>query len=61
MDGGLYQTDSDIKTKAFLAELANLSRKHGLAISGDPVLFVMEPEDFHAAYTIDDESKLTLV
>jgi hypothetical protein len=45
---------------AFLAELSELSAKHGIAIGGDAVLFVMEREDFSYAYHVDDESKLTL-
>ena len=44
----------------FLAELTELSAKHGIAITGTPVLFVMEREDFSYAYRIDDGCNLSL-
>ena len=48
------------RTKEFLAELTELSVKHGIGITGAPVLFLMEQEDFAATYTIDAESNLSL-
>lgn len=47
---------ADVDT--FLAELTELSRKHGLGITGEAVLFVMEYDDNPHAYHMDDESRL---
>ncbi len=60
MDGGHRQPDVMAKTQAFIADLTELSAKHGIAITGEPVLFVMEREDYGFSYRIDDESKLSL-
>ena len=44
---------------AFLAELAELSRRHGIAIADGADLYVMEPEDFARSYQASDDSVLT--
>jgi hypothetical protein len=44
----------------FANELTVLSHKHGIAITGKPVLFVMEQDDLSLAYEVDDESNLSL-
>ena len=45
---------------AFTRELADLCRKYGLGITGNPTLFVMEPVDNQLEYHVDDESNLSL-
>ncbi len=47
------------RANAFLAGLTKLSVQHGVAITGTPVLFMMEQEDYDSAYSIDDESNLS--
>lgn len=41
---------------AFLRDLTELSRKHKIALSGEPILFEMEPEDMATEYRCDDDS-----
>jgi hypothetical protein len=60
MNGSRIRPAETAKTQAFLTELTELSRKHGVAIGGEPVLFLMDWEDRASAYAIDDESKLSL-
>lgn len=43
----------------FLTELTELSIKHGIALVGTPVLFIMEKGDYDYTYSIDDESNLS--
>ncbi len=45
---------------AFLAELTHLSRAHGIAISGNPELVLMDPEDAALSYKADADSRLSL-
>jgi len=49
-----------MNTDAFLIELSNLCRKHRVGISGQPIIYVLEPEDFGFDYSIDAESRLCL-
>ena len=51
--------DMERQTAAFLADLSELSYKHGVAIAGTPVLFVMGREDYESAYSLDEESNLS--
>ena len=44
----------------FLRDLSDLSRRHGLALTGDITLFVMEPDDFGLSYQADAESAVSL-
>lgn len=49
------------KTHAFLGELTALSRKYGVGINGEAVLFLLQTDsesDYETAYTIDGESRL---
>jgi hypothetical protein len=46
------------KVAAFARELSELCRKYGLAISGDPTIFVMEPGDYAINYGVNEASKL---
>lgn len=58
MDGStIQQTD---KTKAFLSELTQLSRKYGLAIGDNCIIFDMEYEDHGLSYTLSPDSALFL-
>lgn len=50
----------DSQADAFARELAMLSRKHQIGITGRPVLFVMEEEDRMLAYEVDNESNLLI-
>jgi hypothetical protein len=45
---------------AFTAELSDLCRKHGLGITGQPTLFVMERDDYAHNYIVGDDSSLVL-
>lgn len=54
------ETETSVSATAFAAELTELSLKHGIAIAGSPMLFVMEPEDRLYAYRVNGESRLTL-
>lgn len=47
------------RTEEFLAVLTRLSIEHGIAIGGQPVLFLMEREDYDSGYRIDAESNLS--
>ena len=47
------------KANAFLEALTQLSVQYGVAITGTPVLFMMEREDYSSAYSIDAESNLS--
>ncbi len=44
----------------FASELSELCRKHGLAIAGQPELFIMERDDYQLIYKVDDQSRLIL-
>lgn len=41
---------------SFLRDLTELSRKHKIALNGEPVLFEMEPVDMSLEYRSDDDS-----
>jgi len=59
MDSIDARPDAATKASAFIAELTELSAKYGIALSGKPVLFVMQPEDFAFSYRMDNESNLS--
>lgn len=59
MDGTSHVTATRADTDAFLAALTDLSVKYRVGITGDAVLFQLEPEDLPYSYQIDDESNLT--
>lgn len=44
--------------RAFLWKLSELSRQFGIAICGDPQLFLMDPEDYWFDYAADGGDKL---
>lgn len=46
----------DNSTEYFLQALTKLSKKHGFALAGGPVLFVMEGTDFASSYKMDDKA-----
>ena len=54
------EPETAIHARQFLNELTELSSKHGIAITGEPVLFVMEPEDRQFSYRMDEQSRVTL-
>ena len=54
------QNATDRQIATFLGELTALSAKHGIGITGAPVLFMVEPQDRQFEYRIDDESNLSL-
>ena len=56
----LHQKIEADQTASFLSELSSLSAKYGIAITGEPVLFVMEREDHALSYRADEESRLSL-
>lgn len=49
------------KTALFARELTELCCRHGLALNGNPELFVMEGYDYHLEYAVDRESRLWFV
>ena len=62
LDNRIYQAprNVDAETAEFLSGLTELSAKYGIAITGLPVLFVMEREDFLYSYRTDGDSNLHL-
>jgi hypothetical protein len=46
------------RCRTFLADLTQVCARHGIGITGDAVLFVMEPEDYPHHYSVDAESRL---
>ena len=57
MDRAKINPKDDVR--AFLSELTELSQRCGIAITGNPVLFLMEDMDRALSYRIDRESNLT--
>ncbi len=60
----MSQDDDNVKgrTAEFLSALTDLSRRYGIGIAGEPVLFVMRTgseSDYETAYKIDAESHLS--
>ena len=51
--------ETSTELEPFLTELTELSRKHKIGITGDPVLFCLENEDLDLKYASDADSKLT--
>ena len=61
------QTATKLETKTeaakldlFLADLTELSRKHGIGLGGRPEPYVMEPEDMWYLYVCDQDGLLAL-
>ena len=48
------------RARAFAHELTMLTHKHGIGVTGDPVLFVLEKDDGNLAYSVNKESKLAI-
>lgn len=51
-----YMIPNPPAVAAFLRDLTELSRKHKIAMSGEPILFEMEPVDMSLEYRADDDS-----
>jgi hypothetical protein len=43
---------------SFALELSDLCRRHGVGLSGEPTLFVMERDDYAFNYGVDARSRL---
>jgi hypothetical protein len=52
-------TVSNQKLDSFVVDLSDLCRKHGIGITGNPTLFVMEPVDYQLSYHVDAGSNLS--
>jgi len=54
------EIDSSIgkKVDEFLSELTELSVRHGIGIIGQPVLFLMERDDYDRTYKADSDSRV---
>lgn len=50
--------DSEVALEPFLQELTELSRKYKIGITGNPILFCLEDEDFDRNYSSDADSAL---
>ena len=50
--------DVDAKFEAFTKDLTELSLRHRIGITGEPILFVLEDIDLDRYYTCDAESRL---
>lgn len=59
MDGSTMCAAATDKTEAFLAELTELSAKHGIAIGADATFYLMERPDYDYRYKADSQSALT--
>lgn len=44
---------------AFLTDLTDLTHKHQIAVAGEPVLIVLEREDYALQYGCDTDGRLT--
>jgi len=55
---GIISKLKETNLEGFLQKLSELSQQYGIAITGDPVLFVMEQEDYALLYRVDEESAL---
>jgi hypothetical protein len=55
-----FTSGDQLRLELFLSELSRVCCRHGLGITGEPVLFVMEPEDYLFNYRADEQSKLHL-
>ena len=51
--------NADVPLREFLADLGDISRRYGIAISDGASLYVMEPEDYARSYLVSNESELT--
>ncbi len=61
MDGGSegsFKPIEQAKADTFLSDLTDLCNRHGIGISGDPLIFEMEQEDYPHVYRIDSKSML---
>jgi hypothetical protein len=59
MDGSTLHASLTERTEAFLAELTELSAKHGIAIGGDARLYLMRRTDYDDRYQVYAQSALT--
>jgi hypothetical protein len=48
-----------VNIEAFLRDLGEVSRRHGLGLTDGASLYLMEREDFARSYLVDDESAVT--
>ena len=53
------KTRSKVNLKAFLADLGELSRHHGIGVGDGATLYVMEREDYSRSYLTNEQSELT--
>lgn len=51
----------EAKMEGFLAELGEISRRYGIAISDGATLYLMEPDDYARSYSTSNESDLTFL
>lgn len=51
-------SDEHRRADAFARELSSLCRKHGIGVTGDTTLFLMEQEDHQFDYSTGPDSKL---
>ena len=49
---------TDPNVTSFLADLATVSHKHQLGLTGEITVFIMEKDEFGLAYAIDSQSNL---
>ncbi|WP_156172136.1 hypothetical protein [Aurantiacibacter gangjinensis] len=51
-------SDDDQKLIIFLTALTRLCHATGFGIAGNPEVYVIEQDDYHRRFSIDDNSKL---
>ena len=49
----------DERLSAFLAELGDLSRRHGFGLTDGAAVYMMEQEDYARSYIVNDQSELS--
>ena len=54
------RADEGDDLNAFANEITLLCRKYGLALAGQPEVFVMDRDDYQLSYHVDDKSRLVL-
>ncbi len=51
------ETNADV-VRYYLSDLADISKKHGIGLTGKATLFLMEQDDYSRVYRIDETSRL---
>lgn len=59
MSPEIFTLPDPAKVEAFLADLTTACIKHGIGLSGEPTMFVMETDDYERKFRPDDEGNIS--